>query len=116
MSNRRNATYICGPDETPGPRDECPNDLHDWPLPAGYLGATEVAHDRIDRGWTQARCPDCDKLGWVPEGTLTDADVRVPRAGEDTDVCFSCSGSGVYEDFDGELVPCSSCGGSGLDS
>lgn len=71
-----NATYICTPDDRAGPRDDCPNDVHDWPLPAQYTGAAEMAEHRLERGWTNARCPDCGLHGWVP-GELRDGDVQV---------------------------------------
>lgn len=70
------ATYLCGPDDRPGPRDACPNDIHDWPLPATYMAAAEVAEGRLERGWTNARCPDCGLHGWVP-GELRDGDMQV---------------------------------------
>jgi hypothetical protein len=73
---RAKPIFICGGDLRPGPRDECPNALHDWPLPAGYVDAHEVAMSRIGRRWTNRRCPDCGFYGWVP-GRLKDTDVLV---------------------------------------
>lgn len=46
------ATFICGGDETPGPRDACPNALHDYPLPTGYTDASEVAYHRLYKRWS----------------------------------------------------------------
>lgn len=57
---------ICIPDETPGPRDECPNRLHDHPLPSGYIAASDVAQRRLRQRWRNVRCPDCGLYGWTP--------------------------------------------------
>lgn len=46
-------------------RDDCPNTLHDWPLPYGCIAAHEVAMSRIYQGWGQRRCPDCHLYGWT---------------------------------------------------
>jgi len=62
----RYRTFICGGDERPGPRDACPNALHDYPLPAGYVDASVVAERRLRQRWRSARCPDCHLYGWVP--------------------------------------------------
>lgn len=69
--------YLCGGDTRPGPRDECPNELHDWPLPSGYVDASEEAHRRMRKRWTQKRCPDCGIYGWPTPPSGYDA-VRVP--------------------------------------
>ena len=74
------AIYICGGDFRPGPRDACPDDLHDWPLPAGYVDAAEVAQRRLNDGWSNWRCPDCGLYGWRVGRRLRDADVRVEVA------------------------------------
>jgi hypothetical protein len=66
VASRKNAVYICGGDDRPGPRQSCPNALHDWPLPVGYVDATTAASSRISRGWLNKRCPDCQLFGWVP--------------------------------------------------
>lgn len=64
---RTRPTYVCGGDETPGPRGtECPNQLHDHPLPAGYVDAASVAARRLRERWSNPRCPDCGTHGWVP--------------------------------------------------
>lgn len=66
------ATYICSEDDHPGPRGtDCPNPLHDHPLPASYLGAAVDAGLRLREGWLNPRCPDCAQYGWTPplEGT-----------------------------------------------
>jgi len=68
----RRPTFICGLDLTPGPRDECPNTLHDHPLPAGYLESQEVAGERLEAGWTQDRCPDCKLYGWIEPSSERD--------------------------------------------
>lgn len=62
-------TYICGGDYTRlDPRSDCPNTLHDWPLPAGYGDASEVAAARLRARWSNRRCPDCGLYGWAPGG------------------------------------------------
>ena len=63
---------VCGGDHTRlEARSECPNALHDWPLPAGYNDAHTVALSRINQGWGQKRCPDCDLYGWpAPPKTM----------------------------------------------
>lgn len=58
--------YVCGGNETPGPREACPNVLHNYPLPEGYNDAAEVAGRRLNRGWKQKRCPQCNIYGWIP--------------------------------------------------
>ena len=68
--------FICGGDFTPEPRVECPNSLHDWPLPHGYVDASEVAASRLSRRWSNKRCPDCGLYGWVP-GRLGEHDREV---------------------------------------
>lgn len=66
-------TFICGGDETPGPRGTtCDNVFHNYPLPSGYTDASEVAARRLRRGWKNPRCPDCGIYGWIP--SLRDAD------------------------------------------
>lgn len=60
-------TYLCGGDERPGPRGtDCPNALHDHPLPSGYIAAAEEAGSRLDEGWRNPKCPDCGLYGWEP--------------------------------------------------
>lgn len=64
--NRHTRVFICGGDETPGPRDtDCLNPLHDHPLPSGYTDAAEVAARRLRRGWGNRRCRDCGLYGWT---------------------------------------------------
>jgi hypothetical protein len=67
------AVYLCGGDTRPGPRDtDCPDPLHDRPLPAGYCDASDEAARRLRRGWGNRRCTRCGLYGWVPG--LRDAD------------------------------------------
>ncbi len=48
VSNYR--VYLCGGDMRPGPREtDCPDPLHDFPLPAGYVDASEEAASRLSR-------------------------------------------------------------------
>lgn len=77
---RGSALYLCGGDLRPGPRAEsCPNVIHDWPLPSGYIDASEVAASRLRRGWANVACPDCARYGWRPGSKIDPAsDVRVP--------------------------------------
>ena len=59
--------YLCGGDYGRlDPREPCPNALHDWPLPSGYVDAGMVAGARIAAGWGNNRCPDCHLYGWAP--------------------------------------------------
>lgn len=60
------AIYICGGDFRPGPRDACPDPVHDWPEPAGYVDSFEVANSRLSRRWSNVRCPQCGLYGWRP--------------------------------------------------
>jgi hypothetical protein len=67
---------LCGGDEHPGRRDQCPDPLHDWPLPGGYVDASEAAASRLYRRWANVRCPKCGLYGWRP-GRI-DGEKRVP--------------------------------------
>ena len=62
---------LCTEDDTPGTRDECPNSLHDHPLPDGYNDAHRVAAKRLRQRWSNTRCPDCGLYGWVPPAFWT---------------------------------------------
>lgn len=75
--------HLCLSDMTSGPRDACPDDLHDYPLPAGYGDASEAAERRLRHRWTQKRCTTCGLYGWLP-GNLTgdSCDDRVPATRE----------------------------------
>lgn len=55
---------ICGDTGVLEPRDSCPNRLHDYPMPAGYVEAIGEADRRISQRWRNKRCPDCGKYGW----------------------------------------------------
>lgn len=58
--------FLCGGDMRPGPRDDCPDPLHDFPLPSGYVEASEEAGSRLNRGWSNTRCDRCGSYGWAP--------------------------------------------------
>jgi hypothetical protein len=63
----RYRAYICGGDMRPGPREtDCPDALHDFPLPSGYVDASEEAMSRLSRGWSSKRCRRCGLYGWTP--------------------------------------------------
>jgi hypothetical protein len=44
----------------------CPNTLHDWPLPIGYIAASDTAAVRLRARWRNNKCPDCGLYGWIP--------------------------------------------------
>lgn len=44
----------------------CPNALHAWPLPNGYIQAHTEAEERLANGWANTKCPDCGLYGWTP--------------------------------------------------
>lgn len=71
MSRRTvDAVYLCGGDDRPGPRGtDCPDALHDHPLPVGYVDASEEAASRLGRRWRQRKCPSCGLYGWLPPVT-----------------------------------------------
>lgn len=66
MLMRAPAVYICGGDETPGTRSECPDAVHDHPLPNGYVDASTVAMRRLNTGWRNPMCKTCGIHGWIP--------------------------------------------------
>lgn len=60
-------SFLCGGDMRPGPREtDCPDPLHDFPLPRGYVDAHEEAMSRLNRRWTSKRCGLCGLYGWLP--------------------------------------------------
>ena len=62
-----NTVIICGGQlSNLQQRDPCPNTLHDWPLPEGYVDCHEVAMARIRHRWNNRKCPDCGIYGWIP--------------------------------------------------
>lgn len=74
------AIYLCGGDYTRlDPRGDCPDTLHDWPLPAGYVDASAVADARIAARWGNRKCRRCGLYGWAP-GRQTESTnaIRVP--------------------------------------
>lgn len=77
---KRYATYICGGDYRPGPRDECPDPVHDWPEPRGYVESWEVAESRLRRRWKNVPCPrGCGHYGWRPSQRIDpEMDHHVP--------------------------------------
>lgn len=85
MPTSSRPVFLCGGDMTPGPREtDCPSPLHDFPLPPGYCDAADEAGSRLNRGWTNKRCPTCKHYGWEPGRPRTGEQlVRVRPAGED---------------------------------
>jgi hypothetical protein len=78
----RDVVFLCGGyDRTAAPRDECPNRLHDWPLPSGYIEADDVARSRLGRGWKNRKCPDCRLYGWEP-GRIDERDNALALSAE----------------------------------
>lgn len=75
---RTSAIYLCGGDYRPGPRSTCPDPVHDYPEPAGYIDACEVAAARLRRGWRDVACPRCSLYGWVPGRIDPKTDHHVP--------------------------------------
>lgn len=76
---RRNVVYLCGGDYRPGPRDACPDPVHDWPEPRGYVDACEVAESRLRRRWRNVPCPTgCGRYGWRPGRVNPEMDHHVP--------------------------------------
>lgn len=63
---------ICG-DGPPEVRSDCPNPLHDWPLPPGYVAASCAAEARLRARWSNLKCADCGLYGWVPSLKTTDS-------------------------------------------
>ena len=68
---------LCG-SSRPGPRDPCPDPVHDWPEPGGYVSASEVAGARLRRGWHNVPCGQCDLYGWRPGRIDPTTDHHVP--------------------------------------
>lgn len=81
---RAKPIFICGGDyDRLKTRGDCPNVLHDWPLPAGYVEASEQANRRLQhrQGWKNARCPECGLYGWKP-GLIGEHDKNIPHQTE----------------------------------
>lgn len=77
--------YVCGGAyHLIEPRSGCPNSLHDWPLPLGYVDAGEMAASRLSQGWRNVRCRTCNVYGWVQGrmGGLAGESRRVTIGGE----------------------------------
>lgn len=73
--------HLCLSDMSSGPRDECPDPLHDYPLPDGYVDAAEAAERRLRHRWRNIKCPRCGLYGWQPGNPTGDAcDERVPAS------------------------------------
>ena len=73
------SVYICGGNLQSGTRDTCPDPLHDFPLPDGYVDAGEAAARRLRKRWSQQKCGQCGLYGWLPgQPTGDQCDARVP--------------------------------------
>lgn len=74
----RGAIYVCGGDYGRlEERSACPDALHDWPLPDGYVDAAEVAASRLAHGWHNTRCSACGLYGWIAGRPTPHGDKRV---------------------------------------
>jgi hypothetical protein len=51
---------------SPARSTDCPDILHDWPLPSGYIAASDTADARLRAGWRNKKCPQCERYGWEP--------------------------------------------------
>jgi transcriptional regulator with XRE-family HTH domain len=79
------AIFVCGGDFRSGKRDDCPDELHDYPLPNGYADAHEMAASRLAKGWQSVRCKACGLYGWIPgHPTGNPCDQRVPCQAAET--------------------------------
>ena len=74
----RYVAFLCGGDFRPGQRSACPDSVHDWPEPDGYVDAFEVANSRLRRKWHSVPCPQCDLYGWRPGRIDAAMDHHVP--------------------------------------
>ena len=74
--------FLCGGDMSPGPRDDCPDPVHDFPLPSGYSDAHEVAERRLRKRWRNVRCRTCQLYGWEPPAF--DTTPRIPHSSKGT--------------------------------
>lgn len=77
MTPDNDFVILCVTDNSAGTRDVCPQKVHDWPLPNGYVAAQDEATRRLRKGWRNLKCKHCGRFGWAP-GKLTPADTRVP--------------------------------------
>lgn len=72
MPTRSRPIFLCGGDTRPGPREtDCPNRLHDYPLPSGYVDASFEATRCLNNRWSNRRCPTCHLYGWEPGESVT---------------------------------------------
>lgn len=79
---KRYHTIVCGLDyDRREPRSECTNRLHDWPLPAGYVNASEAAMARLRDGWGNPKCKWCNRYGWTPGNKIRDGRDKEVKAG-----------------------------------
>lgn len=80
---RRYVAYVCGGDFRPGPRGECPDAVHDYPEPIGYVDFFEVAGSRLHRGWLNVQCKQCGLFGWIAGRIDPKTDHLVPASPPD---------------------------------
>lgn len=45
---------------------DCPDPLHDWPLPSRYVAASAAADARLAAKWKNRKCKRCNRYGWIP--------------------------------------------------
>lgn len=48
---------------------DCANAVHGYPLPSGYMAASDEAMWRLEHGWKNPACPECGLFGWKPPAT-----------------------------------------------
>ncbi len=73
LEAQRRAEKLRGQGDQPIPlfpapaRDsDCPDPLHDHPLPGGYAAAANEADRRLDASWDNRQCTRCGLYGWEP--------------------------------------------------
>lgn len=71
--------------ETPSRDSDCPDPLHEHPLPSGYVAAANEADRRLYRGWKNLKCRRCGLYGWAPGRPLADESPAAAPAARQAD-------------------------------